>query len=102
MTARPFVVFSELSAPDGGAEALEQAFQGRLGAVDAHPGFIDLQVWRDTRAAGRFVMVSWWQSRADYLAYMRSADHRRSHDRIPTGALAPRAVAVRKYELIAR
>lgn len=99
---RPYVVVSELSVPEAGAAGLEIAFQNRLGAVEAHAGFIDLQVWRDTRAAGQFVMVSWWASRTDYLAYMRSTDHKRSHARIPTGALAPRAVSVHKYEVVAR
>ena len=58
------------------------AFRGRLGAVDRHEGFVDLQVWQSDRDAGELVMVSRWRDRAAFTAYMRSADHRASHERI--------------------
>ena len=69
-------------APDRAAE-LVAAFRDRLGAVDAHNGFVDLQVWQSDRDPGELVMVSRWRDRAAFTAYMRSADHRASHDRIP-------------------
>lgn len=59
------------------------AFQKRAGLVESHGGFIDLQVWRSDRDPAEVLMVSRWRDRAAFTAYMRSADHRVSHDRIP-------------------
>lgn len=93
---------SELAVPVAGATALEEAFRRRLGEVDGWPGFIRLEVWRDPREPGRYLMVSWWNSRADFTAWMRSDAHKRSHGRIPTGELRPHAVRFDRYEVIAR
>jgi len=49
-----------------------------------------------------YAMVSWWDSAADFSSYMRSDDHRRSHQRIPTGDLRPRAREFRRYRVVAR
>jgi heme-degrading monooxygenase HmoA len=68
-------------APERAAE-LVAAFRARLGAVDGHDGFVDLQVWQSDRDSGELIMVSRWRDRRSFTAYMKSADHRRSHDRI--------------------
>ena len=64
-------------------DELVGAFRSRLHAVDEHECFVDLQVWRSDRDPGEVLMVSRWRDRACFTAYMRSADHRRSHERIP-------------------
>ena len=47
-------------------------------------GFVDLQVWQSDRDRGEILMVSRWRDRDAFKAYMRSAEHRVSHDRIPS------------------
>ena len=69
-------------APERAPE-LVRAFRGRMRAVEEHDGFVDLQVWQSDRDPGELVMVSRWRDRAAFTAYMRSADHKRSHARIP-------------------
>jgi len=64
------------------SDELVEAFRGRLGLVDAFDGFVDLQVWRSDRDRGEVLMVSRWRDRAAFTAYMRSAEHKRSHERI--------------------
>jgi heme-degrading monooxygenase HmoA len=96
-----FVVSSELRVPAEGVDALEDAFAGRLGEVDAFDGFRHLEVWADEQDAGRFLMISWWDSRESFLRYMRSESHRRSHARVPTGEHGPRPVSVKRYRRIA-
>jgi heme-degrading monooxygenase HmoA len=91
---------SELAVEPHGAQALEQAFQDRLGEVDKHPGFVRLEVWRDPRRPGRYLMVSWWTSREAFSAWMHSDPHDRSHARIPDDP-APKAVRFDRYEVIA-
>jgi len=75
---------SRLRVADERSEDLVAAFRHRLHLVDAFDGFVDLQVWRSDRDPGEILMVSRWRDRAAFTAYMRSAEHKRSHDRIPS------------------
>lgn len=97
-----FVVESRLEIDPAAADTLERAFRDRLGEVEAATGFLRLEVWRDEHDPGRFTMVSWWRSPADFRAYLRSDAHRRSHARIPTEPDRPRGVSVRRYRVVAR
>jgi heme oxygenase (mycobilin-producing) len=97
-----YVVVSHLTIAPDGAEALERAFQDRLGEVDGARGFQRLEVWRDTASASGFAMVSWWDSEEDFRSYMGSDAHRRSHARIPRDPHAPHATGLARYEVIAR
>lgn len=51
--------------------------------MEGHGGFVDLQVWRSDRDPAEVLMVTRWDDRESFTAYMRSADHRASHERIP-------------------
>ena len=73
---------SRLRVPSERAEQLVTAFRARAGLVDGHDGFVDLQVWQSDRDAGELIMVSRWRDRDAFTRYMRSVDHRVSHDRI--------------------
>jgi heme-degrading monooxygenase HmoA len=99
--APAFVVTSDLEVAVEGSTALEAAFCSRLGEVEGHPGFQRLEVWRDSRRPGAYQMVSWWDDEASFLAYMRSAAHRRSHARIPTEPARPRGVRLRRFDVVA-
>ena len=78
-----YVSVSHLRIPPEQAEHLITAFRSRLGRVEAHEGFQDLEVWQSDRDAGEILMVSRWKDRDCFKAYMKSTDHRESHDRIP-------------------
>jgi len=99
---RAYVAISEIAVPPEGADELIAAFETRLGAVDSWPGFLGLEVLEDRRHAGRYLMISRWQSRDHFRAYMRSEDHRRSHGRIPKGPAAPRPAGFSDYDQVAR
>lgn len=58
------------------------AFRGRLGAVERHEGFVDLQVWQSDRDPSELIMVSRWRDRTAFRDYMRSEAHRVSHSRV--------------------
>ena len=77
-----YVSMSRLRVPAERAEQLVTAFRARAGLVDDHDGFVDLQVWQSDRDDGELIMVSRWRDRDAFKAYMRSTDHRVSHDRI--------------------
>lgn len=97
-----FVAHSEIRATGGGEVALTAAFRDRLGEVERWPGFERLEVWQDERDDGRFVMVSWWDDKDSFSAYMRSSSHQRSHDRIPDGSRRPRPVSFSRFRVVAR
>ena len=78
-----YVSMSRLRIDAERSDELVRAFRNRLGAVDGHDGFLSVEVWRSDRDRSEVLMVSRWRERADFKAYMRSADHQRSHDRIP-------------------
>ena len=90
-----YVSLSRLKVPPDRAAELVEAFRDRLGAVDAWDGFVDLQVWQSDREEGELIMVSRWRDREAFTAYMRSAEHRFSHDRID-----PRLQALIKLEAL--
>ena len=77
-----YVSLSRLRVPPHASEELIAAFRRRAHLVDDADGFVDLQVWRSDRDAGEILMVSRWQNREAFKAYMRSTEHRISHARI--------------------
>ncbi len=80
------------------------AFRGRAGLVDAFPGFVRLEVWQSDREAGEILMVSHWESRECFKQYMKSADHRVSHERIDADLIEEitleRLEHVQSYEVV--
>lgn len=97
----PFVAVSEISVAEAGVATLVGAFRTRLGEVDAWPGFRHLEVWQDESRSDRFLMVSWWDDKDSFQAYMRSDSHRRSHARIPTEPAKPKPAGFTRYRLVA-
>lgn len=77
-----YVSVSRLRVPAHASEELIAAFRRRAHLVDDAYGFVDLQVWRSDRDAGEILMVSRWRDREAFKAYMRSTEHRVSHERI--------------------
>jgi heme-degrading monooxygenase HmoA len=77
-----YVSLSRLRIDPARAGELVAAFRNRVGLVDEFDGFVDLQVWQSDRDPGEIVMVSRWDTRAHFTAYMRSREHKLSHDRI--------------------
>ena len=80
-----YVSMSRLRIPPDRADELVAAFRRRVRLVDRADGFVDLQVWQSDRDPGEVLMVSRWRDRAAFTAYMRSDEHRVSHDRIDPG-----------------
>lgn len=95
-----YVALSEITIEAESARTLEVAFRDRMGLVDQWPGFQRLEVWRDRKKAGTYMMVSWWDSAEQFLAYMRSEDHHVSHARVPADPHKPRPKSFRSLDLI--
>jgi heme-degrading monooxygenase HmoA len=80
-----YVSMSRLRIEPERAPELVSAFRDRVGLVDGFDGFVDLQVWQSDRDAGELIMVSRWRDRGCFKRYMKSREHRESHDRIDQG-----------------
>jgi heme-degrading monooxygenase HmoA len=78
-----YVSLSRLRVTADRADELVEAFRNRVHLVDDAGGFVDLEVWRSDRDPDEVIMVSRWQDRESFRAYMRSREHAISHDRIP-------------------
>jgi heme-degrading monooxygenase HmoA len=77
-----YVSMSRLRVDVDRSDELVAAFGRRAGLVESHDGFLDLQVWRSDRDPADVVMVSRWRDKAAFREYMKSSDHRVSHDRM--------------------
>jgi heme-degrading monooxygenase HmoA len=77
-----YVSVSRLRVDVDRSDDLVEAFRRRVRLVESHAGFVDLQVWRSDRDPGEVLMVSRWSDRDAFKAYMRSSDHRTSHNRV--------------------
>jgi heme-degrading monooxygenase HmoA len=101
-----YVSLSRLRLPPERAEELVAAFRRRARLVDDRDGFVELEVWQSERDPGEILMVSRWRDRDAFRSYMRSDDHRRSHERIDPSLEAAirleRLEHLHTYEVVAR
>src|SRR5947209_6675532 len=77
-----YVSMSRFRVAPGRAQELVRAFRDRAHLVDTATGFLNLEVWQNDRDPGELVMVSHWTDRECFKSYMKSEDHRLSHERI--------------------
>src|SRR3954471_21003206 len=91
-----YVSLSRLRVDADPGPQLVAALRARAHLVDSFDGFVDLQVWQSDRDPGELVMVSRWDTRAHFTAYMRSREHKVSHGRIDPGLDA--AIALERLE----
>lgn len=54
------------------AEQFESKFRERAGLVDGMPGFVSNTVLRPVNEGDPYVVLTLWQSRADFLNWVRS------------------------------
>ena len=61
------------------ADAFEQRFRDRAGLVDQMPGFISNQVLRPVNEGDPYVVFTVWNSREDFLNWVRSDAFLKGH-----------------------
>ena len=61
------------------AHAFEQRFRDRAGLVDQMPGFISNQVLRPVNEGDPYVVFTIWNSRQDFLNWVRSEAFLKGH-----------------------
>jgi len=66
------------------AEQFEENFRNRAGLVDKMPGFLSNQVLRPVKAGEPYVVLTLWDSRADFDAWVQSDAFKQGHARSGT------------------
>ena len=61
------------------ADAFEQRFRDRAGLVDGMPGFVSNQVLRPVNEGDPYIVFTTWQSREDFLNWVRSDAFTKGH-----------------------
>ena len=61
------------------AEAFEQRFRERAGLVDKMPGFVSNQVLRPVNEGDPYIVFTTWNSRQDFLNWVRSDAFTKGH-----------------------
>jgi heme-degrading monooxygenase HmoA len=74
------------------AEAFEQRFRERAGLVDKMPGFISNQVLRPVNEGDPYVVFTIWNSRQDFMDWVKSDAFVKGHAQ--SGTLPKEAFAV--------
>jgi heme oxygenase (mycobilin-producing) len=83
-----YVSMSRLHVEIDRSDELVTAFSHRAHLVETHDGFLDLQIWRSDRDSAEVLMVSRWRDRDAFTAYLKSRDHKTSHDRMTSSLKA--------------
>jgi heme-degrading monooxygenase HmoA len=61
------------------ADAFEEAFRNRPHAVDASHGFLKNEVLRPLRPDAPYLVVTYWESQADFEAWVKSDAFKKAH-----------------------
>jgi heme-degrading monooxygenase HmoA len=100
-----YVSMSRLHVEVDRSDELVAAFGRRAGLVESHDGFVDLQIWRSDRDVAEVLKVSRWRDRDAFTAYMKSSDHKVSHERMTPSLKAAikleRLEHMHTYEVVA-
>ena len=94
-----FIVMNRITVAEGREREFEQSFGSRERAVDAVPGFVEMQVLRP--AQGRtYLVLSRWESRESFEQWTQSEAFAAAHRRQNTGLSEGRPV-LEMYEVCA-
>ena len=66
------------------AEAFEETFSQRSGAVDGMDGFIAFQMCKPTQEGDPYVIMTFWESHAHFEAWTTSEEFKQGHGRSST------------------
>ena len=76
------VAYSYISATGRAAADFAGAMSRRAREVERFPGFIRFEFRREIGHEKRYVIATWWESRAALRAYLSSEEHRVTHQKL--------------------
>lgn len=96
-----FVSQSEIEIAAESMNDLEAAFRQRMRAVDTYAGFLGIELLRDVRKPGRYLLLTRWESQQDFHRYLKSPSFKQAHKRQHKGVSEPAGGApLRQFEVV--
>lgn len=74
-----FVVSNRIMVNPGFEDAFAERFRQRAGQVEKQPGFVSLQVLKPAREGAPWVVMTHWQDKAAFEAWVESEDFKLAH-----------------------
>ncbi|ADE70110.1 MULTISPECIES: antibiotic biosynthesis monooxygenase family protein [Priestia] len=100
-----YTVFSTFNVPDEKAEEVIGIYKNRSKSVDEAPGFVDFLLLQNDKRAGELTVQLTFDTKENYLSWVRSEDFKRIHDlekKYPDQELAAVIPKVSQYKVVAR
>ncbi len=92
-----------VTVPAEAAERFEQSWTQRAGQVDKMPGFKGLEVLKDGATPGRYIVLTRWETKADFDGWAQSQAFAHAHGSTGrTGAQGGGCRVLRGSPVIAR
>ncbi len=76
-----FIVMNRIPVNPEYKEQFEERFTNRVREVDKMPGFVRNQVLRPANAEDPYIVLTVWQSQADFEAWVNSEAFQKGHAR---------------------
>jgi len=74
-----YIVANRVPVASPWREQFEERFRTRAGQIDKQPGFVRLQVLRPADADSPYVVLTMWQDKVAFEAWVGSEDFRLAH-----------------------
>lgn len=100
-----YTVFSTFDVPDEKSEEVISIYKNRSRSVDEADGFVDFLLLQNDKRPGELTVQLIFETKQDYLNWVRSEDFKRIHDlekKYPDQELAAVIPKVTQYKVVAR
>jgi heme-degrading monooxygenase HmoA len=74
-----FIVANRIPIASGFEETFEERFRQRAGQIDKQAGFVRMQILRPESNDSPYVVLTTWQDKASFEAWVGSEDFKLSH-----------------------
>jgi len=74
-----FIVANRVPIASGFEETFEERFRQRAGQIDKQAGFVRMQILRPESNDSPYVVLTTWQDKASFEAWVGSEDFKLSH-----------------------
>ncbi|MED4533271.1 antibiotic biosynthesis monooxygenase [Metabacillus fastidiosus] len=100
-----YTVFSTFDVPDGKSDEVINIYKNCSRSVDNAPGFVDFLLLQNDKRSGELTVQLIFETKEDYLNWVRSTDFKRIHDlekKYPDQELAAVIPKVTQYKVVAK
>ncbi|MGH2487006.1 MAG: antibiotic biosynthesis monooxygenase family protein [Ktedonobacterales bacterium] len=87
-----------IQTPEAAIEPFERGWRQRAGMVDKMPGFRGLEVLRDGKTPGKYIVLTHWETKDDYDRWANSPEFVAGHAR--SGQTGAQGAALEFYEVL--